>query len=336
MTGYTTNTAAITNATAATSSTASSTSKAVASGKSLAQNFDTFLTMLTVQLKHQDPLSPMDSTQFTNQLVQFAGVEQQINANSNLEKLISAQATNTRAQAINYIGKTVEADTNHVPLQGSVDTESNQIQLTNGSATFKYSLAENSASTLLKIKNSSGTVVRTLTGAFGKGSHEITWDGKDASGNAVADGTYTVEPVVKTSKGASVDTTVYTTSRTGNAAFSYTLGEDAKTCSIVIKDASGKIVRSLPGDLSKGRHEMRWDGKDTNGKDLPDGDYTATVSALNGTGDTVDSAVTVYGKVTDIASDENGTLVGLGKVVTTMDKILTVRDTQTVQSGSTF
>ncbi|MGE5515380.1 MAG: FlgD immunoglobulin-like domain containing protein [Bacteroidota bacterium] len=318
----------------AANNTAAATSKSAASGKSLAQNFDTFLTMLTTQLKHQDPLSPMDSTQFTNQLVQFAGVEQQINANSNLEKLISATSMNTGAQAVNYIGRAVEADTNQVPLQGSVDTQSNTIQLANGKATFKYALSETSTSTLLRIKDSTGAVVRTLSGDVTKGIHEITWDGEDSAGTAMAAGSYTVEPVVTNSKGDKVATTTYTSTRTGNAAFSYTLAKDAKTCSVVIKDSTGTIVRTLPGDLTKGRHEVKWDGKDKSGNDLPDGNYTATIAALDGGGETIDSAVTVYGKVTDVASDDTGTLIGMGQVVVPMTKILTVRDSASLLLGS--
>lgn len=332
MTGYTANSYAISSTTGANN--AANTTKSGIAGKALAQNFDTFLTMLTTQLKHQDPLSPMDSTQFTNQLVQFAGVEQQISANSNLEKLISANALNTRAQAVNYIGHTVEADTNQVPLQGSVDTVSNTIQLANGKATFKYSLGETAKETLLRIKDSSGTVVRTLRGDLNKGVHEITWDGKNASGEDMPAGSYTVEPAVTNQAGSAVATTVYTTSRTGNAAFSYTLAKDAKTCSVVIKDSTGTIVRTLPGELYEGRHEVKWDGKDKNGNDLPDGNYTATIAALDGEDESIDSAVTVYGKVTDVAADENATLIGMGKVVVTIDRILTIRDSAALQLGT--
>lgn len=230
-----TNTAALTGTN---NSAATGTGKAAASGKSLAQNFDTFLTMLTTQLKHQDPLSPMDSTQFTNQLVQFAGVEQQINANSNLEKLIGATNLNTKSQAISYIGHTIEADTPALPLQG------------------------------------------------------------------------------------------------GKAAFSATLGGEAVTASVVIKDASGKVIANLPMKKTTDRQEMTWDGKDSNGNKVDDGLYTAAVSALDADGKTVEGAITVYGKVTDVASDSTGTLIGMGKVVVSIDKILTVRDTASVQSST--
>ncbi|HZZ11369.1 MAG TPA: flagellar hook capping FlgD N-terminal domain-containing protein, partial [Paraburkholderia sp.] len=73
----------------------------------LAGNFDTFLTLLTTQLQNQDPLSPMDSTQFTQQLVAFSGVEQQINTNNNLQSLIALNQSQQAASAVSYIGHSV-------------------------------------------------------------------------------------------------------------------------------------------------------------------------------------------------------------------------------------
>lgn len=224
---------------ASATTTTTDTTKSAAGAKSLAKNFDTFLTMLTVQLKHQDPLSPMDSTQFTNQLVQFAGVEQQINANSNLEKLITSNNMNTKSQAINYIGHTVEVDTAAAALQ----------------------------------------------------------DGK--------------------------------------ANFSVTLGKAAKSANIVITDSAGAIVNTLTGKTTTDRQEIAWDGKDKNGVQLKDDYYTISVTAMDGEGNSVDSAITTYGKVTDVASDSTGTLLGIGKVVANIDKILTVRDSASLASSAT-
>ena len=73
----------------------------------MSSNFDTFLTLLTTQLQNQDPLSPMDSNQFTQQLVQFSQVEQQINSNKNLESLISLTKNQTSVDAVSYLGKTL-------------------------------------------------------------------------------------------------------------------------------------------------------------------------------------------------------------------------------------
>ena len=75
---------------------------AAASQASLADNFDTFLTILTAQIQNQDPLEPMDSSKFTDQLVQFSGVEQQIKSNKQLEQLLAATNTNAGAALSGY------------------------------------------------------------------------------------------------------------------------------------------------------------------------------------------------------------------------------------------
>ena len=117
----------------------------------LAENFDQFLTLLTTQLKNQDPLSPMDSAQFTQQLVQFAGVEQQINANKNLETLISLQKSSQVMGALDLMGKKVEASSDKVPLM-------------NKQATFAYELPKNAAQARL-------TVTRATSGFSFETSH---------------------------------------------------------------------------------------------------------------------------------------------------------------------
>ena len=100
----------------------SPTGASAASSKSLAgfaQNFDSFLTLLTAQLKNQDPLSPLDATQFTTQLVQFTGVEQAIHQNQSLETLISLQKDTGVGSAVGYLGKTVSANGDSITLTNS-------------------------------------------------------------------------------------------------------------------------------------------------------------------------------------------------------------------------
>ena len=94
--------------------------KAASSKTKLSSDLNSFLTLLTSQLKNQDPLSPMDSTQFTNQLVQFSQVEQQININSNLSSLIGLTQQNIASNVVNYIGKTIEGPSNQAPLASAV------------------------------------------------------------------------------------------------------------------------------------------------------------------------------------------------------------------------
>jgi flagellar basal-body rod modification protein FlgD len=146
---------------------------------SLSQNADNFLKLLTTQLQNQDPMSPMDSTQFTQQLVQFSAVEQSIVTNKNLENLISLQNSSMIAQATSYMGHTIESN------------GSNQ-QLKNGTATFGYHLASESNATSIAITNSSGQVVFHGTGETGAGDHSFTWNGQDDNGVQQPDGNYTI------------------------------------------------------------------------------------------------------------------------------------------------
>src|ERR1044072_5533234 len=95
----------------ATNSSSSSTSDSTGIDKNtLTGNFQTFLTLLTTQLKNQNPLDPLDTNQFTQQLVQFAQVEQQIKQNSQLETLISLEKSAQATTALAYVGSTVAID----------------------------------------------------------------------------------------------------------------------------------------------------------------------------------------------------------------------------------
>src|SRR5580704_8747422 len=112
----------------------------------LTGNMNTFLQLLTTQLQNQDPMNPMDSNAFTQQLVEFSQVEQQINTNSNLQTLISLQQGGSASNAVSYLGKTVTVSNGNASLMG-------------GAATWKYGLGAQSTATTLTITNSSGQVV---------------------------------------------------------------------------------------------------------------------------------------------------------------------------------
>jgi flagellar basal-body rod modification protein FlgD len=158
------------------------TSTAQGSGSALGQlsnNFSTFLTLLTTQLKNQDPTSPMDSSQFTQQLVEFSQVEQQINTNSSLNTLITQGQTQIGAYATSYLGKTVSVTNGNAALA-------------NGSATWTYNLGTVASQNALTVTNASGKVVYSGPGETAAGSHQFVWNGKDNGGNQLADGTYTL------------------------------------------------------------------------------------------------------------------------------------------------
>ena len=146
----------------------------------LAEDFDTFLGILVTQLQNQDPLEPMKSQEFTNQLVQFSTVEQAIATNSKLDQMLQAQAGNRASQAVNYIGK-------------EIAIEGNQAQLQQGQANFAYTLEDRAETVAVEITNAEGQRVRTLQGNTAAGRHEMTWNGETAGGRNLPDGVYNVQ-----------------------------------------------------------------------------------------------------------------------------------------------
>ncbi|MEQ9448317.1 MAG: flagellar hook capping FlgD N-terminal domain-containing protein [Rhodospirillaceae bacterium] len=154
--------------------------KSEAAKNKLAKDLDSFLLLLTSQLKAQDPLNPMDSTEFTGQLVQFAQVEQQIGMNENLTNLIGLSQQSIASSAVNYIGKIVEGVSKQVPMQ-------------NGALRAAYGLEDTAQSANIVIRDTDGVIVHTAPAETTQGVHEFNWNGIDAQGTQHPDGTYTLE-----------------------------------------------------------------------------------------------------------------------------------------------
>ncbi|ODT68820.1 MAG: hypothetical protein ABS75_19260 [Pelagibacterium sp. SCN 63-23] len=158
----------------------SNSSKNATSRSTIAQNFDTFLSILTTQLRNQNPLDPLDTNQFTQQLVQFTGVEQQLKTNEFLEALLLNTQTSYRADAVSYIGKQVSAS-------------GKTAELKDGGAFWAYNAEANVANASVTIKNAAGSVVYTETGSLNAGPGNFLWDGIGSDGNKQPDGIYTIE-----------------------------------------------------------------------------------------------------------------------------------------------
>jgi flagellar basal-body rod modification protein FlgD len=175
--------------------TATTPSASVSATKQLSSNFDTFLTLLTTQLRNQDPLSPMDSNQFTQQLVQFSQVEQQINSNQNLESLISLTKSQASSDAVSYLGKTLTMTDGTAALM-------------DGKADWAYSLDNDASTSNLIVSDAKGHTVFTATGEKGAGLQSFSWNGKDNTGRTLTPGAYTLKAVAKAPDGSAIATRI--------------------------------------------------------------------------------------------------------------------------------
>jgi flagellar basal-body rod modification protein FlgD len=142
----------------------------------IASNFTTFLTLLTTQLKNQNPLDPLDTNQFTQQLVQFAQVEQQMKSNDQLQTLISLQKSTQATAALSYVGSTVVLD-------GSTT------QMTNQTAAWNLSVSKPATATI-SIQDATGQTVYTGKVAVNPGGQAFSWNGLGTNGAQYPDGTY--------------------------------------------------------------------------------------------------------------------------------------------------
>ena len=159
---------------------------------------EAFLTLLIAQLQHQDPLNPADSTEFTAQLAQFSSLEQLSNINENLESLKLYQASINNSQAVAFIGKEIVA-------------KGNSVEVNSGRASdCEFDLSAAAKQATVSIYDATGGFVADIELAGLKaGKQNVTWDGKDRSGNAVADGTYTFEVQAEGAGGEKLTATTY-------------------------------------------------------------------------------------------------------------------------------
>lgn len=146
----------------------------------LSQDFDDFLVLLTTQMQNQDPLSPMESTEFTNQLIGFSQVEQQINSNEKLEQLLSLQLSTMSSVAIGYVGMEVNFIGSEAYYNGEDPINLN------------YIIEDDAVVAKLNVIDGSGNVVNSIDVDPSVGQNQVLWDGLDDNGNPVEPGNYTL------------------------------------------------------------------------------------------------------------------------------------------------
>ena len=167
----------------------SSTSGTALDRATIAGNFDTFLQLLTTQLQNQNPLDPLDTNQFTAQLVQFAGVEQQLKSNDQLKSLVDIEKSAQSTQALVYVGNTVAVDGSKAQFDKS--------------ATWNFQSPADTTATIT-ITNATGQTAYSGDFALKKGGSSFVWDGKGNDGSQWPPGTYTLTATGKDASGNSV------------------------------------------------------------------------------------------------------------------------------------
>jgi flagellar basal-body rod modification protein FlgD len=140
-------------------------------------DYKSFLNLLTAQIKNQDPLAPLDATQFITQLAQFSTVEQAVQSNQRMAEMLEALKASGARLDMAYLGRTVQA---------SSDT----LGLKDGAAKAAYAVGEGAKSVKIDVLDEAGKVVRSLPGKTEAGRHEFAWDGLRADGTRASEGTY--------------------------------------------------------------------------------------------------------------------------------------------------
>jgi flagellar basal-body rod modification protein FlgD len=157
----------------------------------IASNFTAFLQLLTTQLQNQNPLEPLDTNQFTQQLVQFAQVEQQLRGNDQLETLVALQKSTQASAAMDFVGKTVV-------ISGATTNLG-----ADGTTVWTFS-SPKTASASVTIKDASGQLAFSSNYTINSGQQDFVWDGRGTNGQRWPAGNYTMTITAKDASGSNV------------------------------------------------------------------------------------------------------------------------------------
>ncbi|PZO80553.1 MAG: hypothetical protein DI626_11255 [Micavibrio aeruginosavorus] len=272
-----------------TSGVANNAAKTGQSTVKLAEDFQQFLTLLTTQLQNQDPLSPMDSTEFTNQLVQFSQVEQQINMNQKMDNLVSLQLASISSVALGYVGMDISY------VSAEMNYEGKPIDI-------NYALSEEAVTAKVNVYDQNDNLVYSADVPKNAGTNQVTWNGTKTNGEALPAGTYSVKIDAVNKAGTAIENSTVVTGRvrgieTQNGIVYVLVGERAIALSSIVNanattsnTGSASAALGYVGmDVSYETSDLKFDG--TNPIEI---NYSLEEKAAN-------SAINIY--------DKNGVLV---------------------------
>jgi flagellar basal-body rod modification protein FlgD len=206
---------------------------------SLASNFTTFLNLLTTQLQNQDPSNPVDSNQFTQQLVEFAGVQQQVQGNTYLQQILAASQGNAVSSASSYIGTTIQATGDQGALPAS------------GNATFGYTLASSASKVQVTIKDANGSVVFSGSGPGNAGTNNVSWNGTNSvTGVTEPAGVYTMSVTAADANGTAITATPFITGTVQSASISNGVVNLSLGSGLEVPTTNVTSITNLPGSSS--------------------------------------------------------------------------------------
>lgn len=211
------------------------------SSAQLASDFDDFLVLLTTQLQNQDPLSPMDSTEFTNQLVNFAGVEQQINSNQKLDALVANSIGSAFSSALSYVGLDISYLSSEAYFDGSKPININ------------YAIEGTSVDTTINVFDEGGDLIFTEKVSDDETIEKFTWDGTTNGGNIAPPGTYEIRVGALDAAGEALKTTTVVKGHvngieTQNGATFLLVGERAVSLGNVINVSQPQDIPAIVPD----------------------------------------------------------------------------------------
>ncbi|KFE35704.1 flagellar hook assembly protein FlgD [Thioclava atlantica] len=174
----------------------------------LSADYNSFLQLLTAQIRNQDPLQPMDSTQFVSQLAQLSQVEQSVQTNTNLKTIDAKLSALGGMSDVALMGKTVTL-------------ASDRFELRNGEASTSYELAAPADKVTAIIKTADGTELRRINGLSTRSGEKIalTWDGRDSAGLPVPDDTFRIEIDARDADGNPISYDTYPSTRVDQVRF---------------------------------------------------------------------------------------------------------------------
>ncbi|AXK81130.1 flagellar biosynthesis protein FlgD [Pseudolabrys taiwanensis] len=218
----------------ASSNNSSSNSPTATNAATLGENFSTFLTLLTTQLKNQNPLDPLDTNQFTQQLVQFSQVEQQMKTNDQLGSIIALEKSASSTAALAYVGSTVVVDGSTASLK-------------NGSATWSFNVSKPATATVT-IRDATGQTAYSGSFSVTPGQQDFKWDGRSSNGTQWPDGNYSITVTAVDTNGQTVGVSTEVQSLVDSA----DLSTDPPTLSINGSDYTFDKIKRIVRPSSSG------------------------------------------------------------------------------------